>query len=225
MRAKNLAARQSGRSEVTLGRRMPPAKTSSSTPFSRRRRNPSAAAPSRMVACGAPVRMAGSASPAKASTKNGRSAARQASTRRRGRSPDPARIPSLPAIPVRLADAAARFGTKKGEDILNRLHPGEAVGNPVDPLAEGSSRSEEHLEGAAQLLDLLAREAAALHADDVEAGEPRPVAHHRAVGDDVALDAGHAADHCVLADADELMHGAEAAEDGIVADHDVTAER
>ncbi len=52
-RAKNLAARQSGRSDARDGRRTAPASTSSSTPASRSRRNPSPAAPSRTHACGA----------------------------------------------------------------------------------------------------------------------------------------------------------------------------
>ena len=66
-------------------------------------------------------------------------------------------------------------------------------------------RMEQKLIGVAQPLDVLAAETAALHADDVEPGEPGAVAHHLAIGDHVALDPRHAADHRVLADAHELM--------------------
>src|SRR4051794_19670230 len=184
MRAKNLAARQSGRSEVTLGRFRPPAKTSSSTPASRNRRKPSPAAPRRTVACGTSARMAGSASPLKASTKKSRSAARQASMMRRGSSPAPGGMPSLPALPLcalaGLADRAARIGADKIDDVLDRLDLAEARGDVVDALAQRAAVGEELLVGVAHRLDLLAREAAALHADDVDAREPGAVAHHQA---------------------------------------------
>src|SRR6266851_5675513 len=220
MRAKNLAARQSGRSDVTVGRFKPPAKTISATPASRSRRKPSPAAPRRTVACGTSARMAGSASPLKARTKKSRSAARQASMMRRGSSPAPANMPSLPTVPLRalagLADRAARIGADEIDDVLDRLDVAETRGEIVDALAQRAGIGEEQLEGVAQRLDLVAREAAALHADDVDAGEPRPVAHHRAIGNDVALDARHAADHRVLPDADELVDRRQPAEDRIV---------
>src|SRR5579883_2800821 len=171
------------------------------------------------------MRAAGSASPAKARTKKGRPAARHASMRRRGRSPEPARMPSLPAIPIGLAEAAAGIGADEGHDVLNRLRVGKARGNLVDPDAERAVLGEEKLKGAAQGLDFLAREAAALHPDDVEAGKPRAIPHHRTVGNDVAFDARHTADHRMLADADELMDCREPAQNGMVADDDMAAER
>ena len=61
--------------------------------------------------------------------------------------------------------------------------------------------------GAAQVVDLLAREAAPAQPDDVEAREMGAVADRHAVRDDVVLDARHAADEGVLADAHELVHG------------------
>jgi hypothetical protein len=77
----------------------------------------------------------------------------------------------------------------------------------------------------AQVVDLLARHASPFHADDVEAIQMGPIAQHHAIGDDVVLDPGEAADHGLLADADELVHGAQAAEIGVVLDFHVAAER
>ena len=62
------------------------------------------------------------------------------------------------------------------------------------------------------------REAAPLQADDIEAGERGAVAERDAEGDDVVLDAREAADEGVGADADELMRGGAAAENGEIAD-------
>ena len=74
-------------------------------------------------------------------------------------------------------------------------------------------------------MDLVTRETPALQADQVEPGQARAVAHHQSIGDDVALDAGHAANHRVLPDADILVHGGQAAEDGVVPDMDMPAQR
>ena len=117
--------------------------------------------------------------------------------------------------------ARLEFGADKGDDVVDRGDPGKALGGLVDPVAQRPGRVEQKLIGAAQALDVLAAEAAALHADDVEAGEPRAVADHLAVGDDVALDPGHAADHRVPADADELMHRRQPAEYRVILDDDM----
>ena len=58
--------------------------------------------------------------------------------------------------------------------------------------------------GAAQAVDVVAREAAPLQADDVEARQVRAVAERHAVGDEVVLQARHAADEGMRADAREL---------------------
>src|SRR5207244_3730297 len=84
---------------------------------------------------------------------------------------------------------------------------------------------EQELIGAAQPLYIVAAEAAALHADDVEPGQARPVADHHAIWDDVALDPRHAADHRMPADPHELMHRGKPAEDRVILDHDMAAER
>src|SRR5579875_3423289 len=141
--------------------------------------------------------------------------------RRSGSSPEPARMPSLAAITAgfRLLEAARRFFPDEAQHVLDRSHAGKARRNAGDALGKGALVAfEERLIGVAQALDLFAREAAALHANDVEAGEPRAIAQDRAVGNDVALDAGDPADHRILADAHELMDGAEPAEDRVVAD-------
>ena len=77
---------------------------------------------------------------------------------------------------------------------------------------------EQHAIGLAQLVDLLAGKAMALEADDVESGERGAVAEHHAEGNDILLDPRHAADEGMGADAHELMHGGEAADDGVIAD-------
>src|SRR5215831_7041631 len=190
MRAKNLAARQSGRSEASEGRRTPPASTSSPTPFSRRIERPAAAAPIRHQACGTPSTVSGSAAPSRARTKTSRPAARQASMSRRGSPPSPATMPSLSALSaislLRLADGAARIGADEGDDVLGRADSGKSLGGLVDAVAQGPVGEEQKLVGVSQTLDVLAAEAAALNADDVEPGQPRPVAHHLAVRDHVA---------------------------------------
>ena len=121
-------------------------------------------------------------------------------------------------------------GEFDGDEIQNLAHGahvGKALRHLGHALGEGARvvAQEQHLIGGARRLDLVARKTVALHADDVEALEPRPVAQDGAERDDVALDAGDAADHGVPPDADELMHRREAAEHGAVADRDVARER
>src|SRR5579863_4175085 len=125
--------------------------------------------------------------------------ARQASIRRNGSSPEPARMPSLPAIPslrLRLDEAARGFLADEAQHVFDGAHAGITLRHMLDALGESAVLAlEQHLVSAAQGLDLVAREAAALHADNVEAAQARPIAQHRAIGDDVALDPGDAADH------------------------------
>src|SRR5215831_3416807 len=219
MRAKSLAARRSGRSERSEGRRMPPARTSSVTSFSRSAARPAAAAPMRHQACGTPRTVSGSAAPSMASTKTSRPAARQRSTRRCGKPPPPATMPSLPAIRLsRLADRTARIRTNKIDDVVYRGDAAEAFGRIVHPIAQCSIRGEQELIGVAQPENVLTAEAAPLHADDVEPAKTRPVSHYLAVRDDVALNSGHPADHRVPADPDILMDGAEPAQKSIFID-------
>src|SRR5690606_8444285 len=224
-RARKRAARQSGRSEAREGRRIAPAKTISSTPSLRRSSKPRPAAPSRIQACGAFATVAGSVSPSKARTKNGRSSLLHASISRAGRSPEPARMPSLPGIRrARLADRTRGVGPDELDDLAYGPRVFVERGDVVDTLHERALLREEEMIGAAQRLQVVAREAAALEASNVEPGQTRPVAHHRAVRDDVMLDAGHAADHRMATDADELVHSGKAAEHRIIADHDVPAQ-
>ena len=62
------------------------------------------------------------------------------------------------------------------------------------------------------------REAAALQADDIEAGERGAIAERKPKGNEVVLDAGETADEGVRADANELMRGGAAAQNGEIAD-------
>src|SRR4029078_367445 len=74
-------------------------------------------------------------------------------------------------------------------------------------------------------MDLIAGKAVALEADDVEPRQIGAVAEHHAEGNDLLLPPGHAPDKPIGADAHELMHRAQAAENGVVADGDVARER
>src|SRR5271165_1924015 len=225
MRANSLAARQSGRSVRSDGRRMPPARTSSVTLFSRNRARPIAAAPMRHHACGTPRTVSGSAAPSRAKTKTSRPSARQDSTRRCGSRPPPATIPSLPVIgPFWLTDGAARVRADEVKEIVDGCDTTEALGGFVYTIAQRAIRREQELVGIAESLDVLTTEAAALHADNVQPAKPRPVPHHLAVRNDIALNTRHAADHRVPADPDILMDGAEPAENSIVIYDDVARE-
>src|SRR5436190_20161921 len=209
MRAKNFAARQSGRSADKEGRRTPPANTRSVTALACSRSSPAAAAPSLHQACGTPATVAWSAAPSSARTKTGRPAARQLSTRRRGSAPLPAMIPRGPSAairPFRLADRARRVGADERDHVIDGTNAAVTLGNLVDPIIERAVGREQKLIGAAQGLDVLAAKAAALHTDDVQPAETRPVAHHLPIGDHVALDPRHAADHRMPPDAHELVH-------------------
>src|SRR5204863_166678 len=210
------------------GRRTPPASTRSVTELARRRSSTLAAAPMRHQACGTSATVASSASPWRASTKTGRPAARRFSRRRRGSAPLPAIIPSGPALAaIRafwLADRARRVGPDKGEDIVDRGDAAEALGHFCDPVVESAVGREQKLIGAAQRLDVLATKAAALHADDVEPTEAGAIAHDLAIGNDVALDTGHTANHRMLPDPHELVHRREhdlLADDAVRTDRDI----
>src|SRR5215469_10121769 len=225
IRANSLAARQSGRSVTSDGRRTLPAKTSSVTLFWRSRERPVTAAPTRHQACVTPRTVSGSAAPSRAKTNTSRPAARQESTRRRGSRPPPATIPSLPVIfPFWLTNGAARVRANKIEDVVDRCDAGKAFSCFGNAIAQRAIRREQELVSVTKRLDILATEAAPLHSNDVQTAESRPVPHHLAVRNDITLNTGHAADHCVPADTDILMDGAEAAENGVVINRDVTGE-
>src|ERR1700691_814048 len=226
MPKKNLTARQSGHSDKGEGRRTPPASTSSLTPLARNSRNPSPPWPIRIQAWDTPATNSGSAAPFRASTKKGRLSARQAAMRRAGSSPAPATMPSLAAaIGLGLAQATDRFGAGEIEHVAHWSDVGELLRHLFEPLGESPDLvTEQHLVGRAQRLNLLAREAATLQPDDVETRQTRAIAPHRAIGDDVALDPGDAADHGMAADAHELVHRAQAAEHGVILDADMAGQ-
>src|SRR5215472_8731289 len=225
MRANCLAARQSGRSATSDGRRTLPAKTSSVTLLSRSKERPVIAAPMRHQACGTSRTVSGSAAPSRARTKTSRPAARQDSTRRRGNRPPPATIPILPvAHLLGLTDGAARIGANEVEDVVHRRDAAETLGGLVYAIAQSAIRGKQKLVGGAESVDVFAAEAAALHADNIQAAQPRPVPHHLTVRNNVALDTRHAADHRVPADPHILVDGTEPAEHGMIIDDDVARE-
>src|ERR1700722_10120834 len=67
-------------------------------------------------------------------------------------------------------------------------------------------------------MDRLVGKTPALEADDVEAGESRAVAERKAKRDEVVLDASETAAERVGADANELVNGGAAAQNGEIAD-------
>src|SRR5260370_10544908 len=164
MRAKNLAARQSGRSAASDGRRTPPASTNSPTAWARNRSSPVAAPPMRHQACGTPSTVERSASPSSARTKTPRPAVRQLLITRRGKPPLPAMMPSGPwggpaaaalsAIRILgLADRPARIGADEGDDVGYRADPAKPLGRLVDPVRQRPVAGEQELIGVAQALD------------------------------------------------------------------------
>src|SRR6516162_9745324 len=190
IRANSLAARQSGRSVPSDGRRTLPAKTSSVTLFSRSKDRPFTAPPMRHQAWGTPRTVSGSAAPSRAKTKTSRPAARQDSTSRCGRRPPPATIPSLPVIcSFRLTDGAARIRADEVKDIVDRGDATEALDGFVYTIVQRAIRREQELVGAAESLDVLTTKAAALHPDNVQPAKSRPVPHHLAVRNDITLNA------------------------------------
>ena len=79
--------------------------------------------------------------------------------------------------------------------------------------------------GLAKRVNLLAFETVPLQADDVKPRKIGPVADGHAKWDDIVLNAGHASDKRVSADADPLMDGGKAAQNGVIADGYVPRER
>src|SRR6185437_15056554 len=77
--------------------------------------------------------------------------------------------------------------------------------------------------GDVEDLDLLLVEATAAQSDDIQGSQACAVADNAAERDDVGLHTGHAADHGGPADADELVNGRGAANNGVVTDADMTA--
>lgn len=83
---------------------------------------------------------------------------------------------------------------------------------------------EEFFIGRFQSGEVLGGKAAALEADAVQAADGGGVAIGDDEGGDVLDDFGEAADHGVIADADELMRAAETGDDDVVSDVDVAGE-
>src|SRR6185369_4732829 len=78
--------------------------------------------------------------------------------------------------------------------------------------------------GLAKLMDLIARETLALEPDNVEPAKIGAIADGHPKWDDVGGDPRHSADKCVGADAHELVYGGEPADNGAIANRDVTAQ-
>ena len=119
---------------------------------------------------------------------------------------------------ARDADRAISALAQECDDLLHGLLAGERLRDVADPLLQCAAAVEQHLVGAPELVDRLVREAPALEADDIEAGQGRAIAKREAKGNDVMLDAREAADERVSADANELMRRSAPADIGEIAD-------
>ena len=106
----------------------------------------------------------------------------------------------------------------EGDDLLDEVVVSEFLRRLFDTVGKLAGTEKKLLIGAAQIVNALTRKFAALHADNVEAGQSGIVAARQAEGNDVRAHAGERADHRVGADAAELMHGGQA-------DHAMTAQR
>src|SRR3546814_1565014 len=103
-------------------------------------------------------------------------------------------------LSIRRPPRSTRTVTLFPVPTLFRSVPG---GHRVDALGEGALGTEQLVVGLQQVLDLLAVDPRALQSDEVEPGKQAGAAHHHAVGDDVALGAGHGADDGAAADRSE----------------------
>src|SRR5215207_2874643 len=110
------------------------------------------------------------------------------------------------------------------EDLVNDGMRRELLGYVLDALLQRALVREEQSIGAADVVDLIAREAAAAQADDVEASEMGAVPERHPIGNDIILDSGHAADEGVRADAHELVDSDATAQDHVIADLAVAGE-
>src|SRR5579883_1365090 len=158
--------------------------------------------------------------------KTGRRSSRAESAMRRGSVPPPARMPSVPlSVPIRggrLAQTAARFGTDELDDLVDIAVRGENSRHFLKPFGKRAVGTEEHPVGASKRLYVVALEAAALQPHQIEAGQPRAITHGLRIGNDIALDAGHAAHEGMHADAAELVNRGISADEGVVGKRDVS---
>ena len=93
----------------------------------------------------------------------------------------------LTAAPIEpgQADRTAARALDEADHLHHPRLLRELAGDLGQALGDRALGREQQPIGGAQFLDLVARHAAPLQADDVQAGEMGPVADHRAVGDDV----------------------------------------
>src|SRR5690349_17528116 len=87
-----------------------------------------------------------------------------------------------------------------------------------DPLCECALVCEKQAVSAADVMNLLTREATPPQTDDVEAREMGAIPERHSVRNDIILDRRHASDEGMLADPHELMDPGAAADDHEVAD-------
>src|SRR5262245_48979192 len=243
MNGRALSAARSKLMLAKSGRFTPPIMTRSLQPLSSRAANSFPTSPHLIQVCGKRSISSG-ASPRIATMCRGSPRATAASASTQESRPRPAMIPSGPVISlasdprgvalspvgrydiVWYAELALRIGIDEINDLLHERICREHAVNILQPFQQRSFACEQHAIGLTQLVDLLARKALTPQSDDVETGQIRSTAESKrhAEGNDVGGNAGHAADESIGDDTHELVHSRLTANDGAVANRDVTAQ-
>src|SRR6185437_5409956 len=119
----------------------------------------------------------------------------------------------IPAL-ARRHHAAIAALAQEIDDHLRRPVAGELACHRFGALLQRPRLAKQRLVGPPHALDVLQRETALLHADDIDAAEPAAIADSDAKRDQIVGDAGEAAEKSVRADAHELMRRRAAAKAG-----------
>jgi hypothetical protein len=125
----------------------------------------------------------------------------------------------------RRTDRPLRGRQNEIDDLLHLGDVAPGLARLPRPSRDRSLRLvEDGAEGRTQGMDVGARYAAALQADEVEPGQLGVRADGNAVGNDVRVAAGNTAEHRTAPDAAELLHRREPAQNDAVADIDMAAQ-
>src|SRR3546814_11986213 len=92
------------------------------------------------------------------------------------------------------------FGAHEGDDAHDRVIVAEQPHDFVDSFTERPLLRKQHTISGTQVMNVVLGKTTTLESDDIQAGQPCPVAHHRAVWNDVVFHARHADDHGMATD-------------------------
>jgi hypothetical protein len=119
---------------------------------------------------------------------------------------------------VGCAQRALSAGADETHDLLHDWMLCELSCDIVDALDQRSFICEEQAIGPAQVVDVASREAAPLQADNIEAGQTRPIANRHTVRNEVVHERRHATKERVRANTRKLNHPCPTSKNGKVAD-------